>query len=493
MSVTSNLAVTANDAISGGYTYFGGADALACVGTDDGATSYILFDASGNGAVTLDVANVATSLSILSVTVAGKYLSPGPGATGTGQEIVKIGGTSYYSNSHALNDSSFGSSWSTNPATGLPWTNADVNALKVGFLWTPNNPAGSELQLRYIYVIVSRIPPSSTVDVTRHIGSVALWMRKRPEAFLTFKGNLDLLNLNLLDAVDLEHTAGPHATGLGWEDEVWQRRPFSVHEMSIDLNTMRVSARLKDQRSIRCLVRDLAWSDKASGALGDGIARFATPGAVFTHTRASEHSFTNPVGETEVATVDVPAYGLGGLYMLSASGGRAAPRYYVTNNSTARTLSAAQGSFQCEVNLAAVSAVANQTVAYCPHDADNWWWLYWDPITATDRWVLEVRAAGTTYRAILPATPSPDTWYQIGGRWTGSNGENGDAPFTLSIFVDRVKGTDAVAGAAMSEVASSNFDFGSKAAAGTDQLNGQIRKIHSYQDVLTDTEMMRAI
>ena len=179
--------------------------------------------------------------------------------------------------------------------------------------------------------------------------------------------------------------------------------------------------------------------------------------------------------------------------MLSASGGRAAPRYYVTNNSGARTWTAAQGSFQCEVNLAAVSGATQQYIAFCFHDGSNFSSVYWDG--STGQWVFAVAStgSGTTHAAVKAASPAPATWYQIGARWTGSNTENGATAYTISIFVDRVKGTDAVPGYPMTETASSIVDFGTAGGAGSFQLNGQIRKIHSYQHVLTDVEMQRTI
>jgi len=380
----------------------------------------------------------------------------------------------------------------TNPVTGTAWTPAAINALQCGVELEYGTAAGSFSTCWMMYAVVTYTPMAATVEVARHIASVELRLRQRPESMLKFDGNLDLLGLTWpLGAVDVEHTAAPHATDLGWEDEAWQLRPFALHGLDIDLNNLTVSSTLKDQEPLLCLVRDLAWSDKASGTLLDGIARFATPGATFNFSRASDHTYTNAVGESETATTDQPAYSSWGLYMLSSSGGRAAPRYYVTNNSTARTLNAAQGSFQAEVKLAAVSASDEQTVAACVHDASNWWWLYWDGINGW--WVFEIRQAGSTYRAVKSASPSSGVAYQIGARWTGSNGELGLSPYTLDVFVDRVKGTSAVAGGAMTQAASANFDFGTSLGAGFDQLNGEIRKIHSYQRVLTDVQMQRAI
>lgn len=493
--MSATLVPTSDESSSGTIIYSSGSTAWNLLDDNDGDTNVIQF--SSDGFASMNYSDLAANaVTINSVMLTASYSSVGAYDTQRGRLFVKISGTKYYSGYTNLTTSSpgygsFSNTWTQNPATGSSWTVVEVNGLVAGIeisSWSANDVKVSYVAATIDYL---QLPPS--VDVVRHLASVDLSLKSQPEAFGTLSGNLDLLNVPILGVLEVEHTAGPHATGIGWEDEVWQRRPMAIHGLSIDQNAYTVTAEVKDQRPIRRLVRDLAWSDKASGLIGDGIARFATPGATFTFERTGEHTFTNPVGESETAPANVPAYGDGGLYILPASGGRGAARFYVTNNSGERTLNALQGSFQCQVNLEAVSAVANQTVAYVYHDASNWWWIYWDPVTATDRWVFEVRAGGSTYRAIKTATPSSATWYQIGARWTGSNTENGDAAYTLSIFIDRVKGTDAAAGAAMTEVASSNFDFGTKGGSGTDILNGRIRKIHSYQDALTDTEMMRTI
>ena len=458
----------------------------------DDDTSYGQFGSADYISFTCSAMPAATGISSLVVSAYYKYVGPGAWSDQYNRLFIVVGGVTYYGSYQAASSLVYATqteTWILNPATGLPWTQAQINAIGIGVEYS--TATGESSRYSALTGTITYIPLPASVDVTRQIGSVALWLKKRPEAFLTFDGNLDLLNLNLLDMADVEHTAGPHATDKGWEGSVWQRRPFEVHEQSIDLNTMSVSLKLKDQRPIRCLVRDLAWSDKASGSIGDGIARFSTPGSVWTFTRGSEHTLTNPVGESETVPTDIPAYGPYGLFMLSASGGRAAPRYKLTNNTANRTWLAAQGGFVCEVYLDAVSGAAKQTVAYAYHDASNWHHVYWDGPNA--RWVFEVRAAGTTYRATKSASPSANTVYQIGARWTGSNLELGATAYTLSVWVDRVKGTDAVAAAAMTETASAFIDFGSKAAAGTEQLNGQIRKMHVFQYVPSDEEMARQI
>lgn len=474
-SDTANSATSWDDA-----TYWSDVD-------DTNDTDYVQAGDSGDFRCACGDMPAALGIDSVTVTIVSKRVAAG--LTDEQARPYLYTSATQYNGTYANLEATFTANsytWTTNPSTSLPWTQAQVNALEIGWQYTVTG--GLSAQVSQLRAVIAYTPLPASVLTSRHLASVDLHLKRLPASFGAFQGNLDVLNVGMLGAVELEHTAGTHATGLGWEDEVWQRRPFAVHGLSIDMNAMSVSARIKDQRPLRVLVRDLAWSDKASGALGDGIARFATPGAVFTHTRASEHTFTNPVGESEIAATDIPAYGDGGLYMLPASGGRAAPRYYVTNNTGERTLSAEQGSFQCEVNLATVSAGV-QYVAAVIHDANNYWILYWRG--ADGRWQFDIAVAGTVRSATFTTTPSTATWYQLGCYWTGTNGENGETARTMALYVDRVRGTDDVASGVMTEAASCVLDIGQSAGSG--HLDGQIRKIHSYQDVLTDTEMMRTL
>lgn len=406
--------------------------------------------------------DMPAGLSVLSVTVLHRTKFAGAASDQQVRPYLYIGGAQYSgswvnvtSGYTSFTDSSY--TWTTNPATSAPWTPAQINALEIG--WEYDTAGGETCQVSQLKATVSYVPTPPSVDVTRHIGSVALWLRRRPEAFLAFDGNLDLLNLDLLDHADIEHTAGPHATETGWEDEAWQRRPFALHEMSIDLNSMMVSAKFKDQRPIRMLVRDLAWSDKASGSLGDGIARFLTPGALAVFTRPAAETFTNPVGESETVPVDTQGYADGGLQMLAGS----SSRYYYTNNIDERTLSAAQGTFQCEVKFLGTLA-EDRVIAYCYHDASNYLKLYYD--NASGKIKFSMRVAGTTTTVTALAAASNATWYQVGIYWTGWNLENSTTQPTIALYIDRVLQASSAMGGSSADLvvnggfeSSSGFDF----------------------------------
>ena len=90
------------------------------------------------------------------------------------------------------------------------------------------------------------------------------------------------------------------------------------------------------------------------------------------------------------------------------------------------------------------------------HDANNWIRLYYDPAWSPASWVLELRAAGTTYQVPFPGPVVRGTTYSITTTWQGTGGENGDPDHTISIAVSGAPRVTAVA-AALAEGASSDW------------------------------------
>lgn len=447
-------------------------------------------------------------LSVESVTVVVRAKN-GSGLSGTNHVAgrVNVSGTPHDETSQATTGSAaaYRFTMTKNPATSNAWTKAAVDGSKFGAAYDVTGFAspGSRVspELYEVTVEVAYTPLPAQIAPIRHLVSKELFDKLRAGQWVTIRGGLNLLRLSMFDIVEVEHIAGPHATGDGWESETWERWPGSVRGIDFDPNTLTVDVRLKGQRGRRALMWDLAYSSKASGSIEDGIAYFAKQSASRSFSRASEATFTNAVGESETVAVNVPAHDDFGLQIRPASGARAADEYSWTNSQDdgGRVWNAAQGRFQCEVNLVAVSGAANQTVAYCYHNASNWAWIYWDG--ANTRWVFEIRSAGTTYRATNSVAPVAGEACQVGVRWTGSNAENGDAAYTASIFVSGLtgdglvmfKGTDVNFVAAMAQAITSTLWIGTKGGAGIDPLNGSIRKILSSQEVYTDTEMMRLL
>lgn len=457
--------------------------------TDNEATNKISFF-TNDGSVEVTIQSMSSALSINSVTVVCVDQGTGGGADtySSASVYVRIGGVNYTSAVGATGAGrTYSGTWTANPATGAAWTTVGVNSIQaIGFSVSTYITANSSPTYLVASVDYVALPPS--VDVTRHVATVALHTLKQPEVIVKVIGNLDINGtdaspLELLGDAQLEHTAGPVATGAGWEADVTKRRAVSPHVITVNPMAYETEVDFKDIRYLKALVWFPAYSNKNSGALEDGIPRMMTPGATFTFTRAAEETFTDPVGDSVTVAANVPGYASGGLQMLAGSSAT------FTNNSGERTWNVEQGTFACEVKLAAVSGVNLQTVAFARHDANNSAFVYWDG--PNGRWTFRIRAAGVTYDATFAATPSSGVWYQIGARWTGTNGELGVTARTASIWVDRVKGTDVVS-VVPTEAGTATFDIGSTGSAGN-ILNGQIRKILSCQYVFTDTEMQRSL
>jgi hypothetical protein len=481
---TSTLLPTADYASVAIASYSSGTTAYNLL-TDNEATNKISFF-TNDGSVEVTIQTMGAAAAINSVQVYCQDNSSGGGADTYSASTVylRIGGVNYSASTGATASTrTYSNTWTTNPATGAAWTTVSINSIQaIGFSCSTYITA--DCSPTYLVLNVDYAPITDSTNISRHIGSIELWLNKRPEVYGTLTGNLDLLNVGIMQAVDLEHTAGPHPTDAGWEDEPWERRPFIIHGLDLDLNTMTTRLKLRDMRPVRCLVRDLAWSDKASGSIGDGIARFSTPGSTWTFTRAMEETFTNPVGESETVPADVPGYADGGLQILA---GASVSRYYVTNNTGERTWSAAQGTFQCEVKFLGTLA-QDRTIAYVYHDADNYAHLYYDNASTKIKFLHRANGSSTTITSTT--TPGTSAFHQIGVNWTGTSHENDFVDTTAALYFDRVlEATGEIN--VMEEVASSNLDFGS--AAGSTQLRGIIRKIHSFQYVFTHTEMMRPI
>ena len=487
---TATLLPTSDESSSGTLVLSSGTAHWSLLDDNDGDTNHIRFDS--DGFVSMNYSDMPMALTVNSVRVTAYYRSIGAFDTQQGRLFVKIGSTKYYGSYNDL----VVSAWSgtithvflANPATGNAWTAVEVNALIAGFELSgfSANPAA----ISYVPVDIDYVALPVSVDVTRQVATVALHTLKQPEVFVKFSGNLDVLGtdaspLELLGDAQLEHTAGPVATGAGWEPDVTKRRAVSPHVITVNPMEYGVDADFKDIRYLKALVWFPAYSNKNSGALEDGIPRMMTPGATFNFTRAMEETFTDPVGDSVTIAANVPGYAAGGLQILA---GASVTRAYFTNYTAARTWNAAQGGFGCEFKFLGTLA-EDRVIAYAFHDSDNFAKLWYDHASTKIKFLI--RAGGSSVTITSTTTPITGTFYQVGTYHTGTNLENGQAAHTMALYIDRVLEATGTAAGAMTEDALSNFDIGSE--AGTNQLRGIIRKVVSLPYVPTPTEMQRSL
>lgn len=171
---------------------------------------------------------------------------------------------------------------------------------------------------------------------------------------------------------------------------------------------------------------------------------------------------------------------------------RAVQTYHIDNVSGARNISSTNGTFLCEFipvwDAADVVAIAGfPTFFDMTYDASNWIRMFWN--SGSGNLDFQMRAAGTTYSATKSWTPVRGTTYKLAARWTSSAGELG-LTRTLSVFVDGVKGTDAVRAADPTQSSVDLFIAGDPVNA---MSNGNMRRITFSQEVYTDSEIARFI
>jgi hypothetical protein len=457
-----------------------------------GGTHYIYYKTSESSPAraVCTFTDMPTALAVVSVTI--YWHGQQDATTPSGDEtrgVVRISGANYYTPSVAAPASwtQHSYTWTNNPATGLQWTTAQVDAAGFGVEVMSDDNFGPIAGHVTVSVDYTPLPPDQAPS--RDSASRKLYLRRIAQQSPQLTGGLWLLDLAHHTQVDLHHLFGVSESGLGWEPARWKRGLMTIHQVTVDPMANTVTLGLRNDRRIRCLMYDSGYA-KQGGPAKNGLMRFSN-GATWTFTRASAATFTDVAGDSVTVQSDVEAYAADGQEFLAAAGARAIDRGYWSNNTGARTWCAQQQSSRFEVtpdwNAAAVVAI-NCTVAYVYHDANNYAWTYFDGPNA--RWVFEEKVAGVVYRAVKSASPVANTRYLISVRKTGSRGELGLTAYTASIFVDGVKGTDVVPGAAMTEAGTSTFDIGTK--AGTDPFKGKIRRRISRQIVLTDTEMARS-
>jgi hypothetical protein len=163
-AITSNLTVAGE-----GYqnpnpagTYWGGATNYTNLNSDDGDTSYLGMDYAGGSKYHFWTFSACPNVPISSVTFYHKerwLADPGPGST---VDYARIGSTNYIGNVRNLNISYtlYSTTWTTNPATGLAWTKADVDSAQFGLY--NNYP----VDVSYAYLTITYIGSSPTVSTS---------------------------------------------------------------------------------------------------------------------------------------------------------------------------------------------------------------------------------------------------------------------------------------------------------------------------------------
>lgn len=162
------------------------------------------------------------------------------------------------------------------------------------------------------------------------------------------------------------------------------------------------------------------------------------------------------------------------------------------NNTGKRSHVAAQGSNRVTVipsfNSADLASGVTLVVWQVYHDASNYERLQYSSTSAA--WEYVRRAAGSSTTASKAASVTAGTAVELVCRWTGTNAEWGNAAYTQSIFVNGVKGTDAVAAAAITETSPSTVYIGKDSSG--NHFCGRIYELDFSPFVWSDDEAVDA-
>jgi hypothetical protein len=152
----------------------------------------------------------------------------------------------------------------------------------------------------------------------------------------------------------------------------------------------------------------------------------------------------------------------------------------------------ALGAFFCEVTPDWSSSDLGSTedmflFAMTTAGATDYDALYYD--ASAGAWVFVRNVGASTYTATKTAAVTRGTTYKIACRWTGVEAELGLTAYTISVFVDGVKGTD-VTSAAPTFTSPETLYRGSGGGF-VNHANGAVREVRIFPYALADEEIAR--
>jgi len=169
---------------------------------------------------------------------------------------------------------------------------------------------------------------------------------------------------------------------------------------------------------------------------------------------------------------------------------RAKSEHTIDATTAAKVYDPAVGTLFCELvpewSSADLGSAEDRYVFYmetnggADHDA-----LFYD--ASAGGFVFERKVGGSTYTTSRTATVTRGTAIKLAARWTGTEAELDLTAYTISVFVDGVKGTDATSAAptfTSPETLQRGHD-GTKA----NHVNGALREVRVYSTPLTDSEI----
>lgn len=175
--------------------------------------------------------------------------------------------------------------------------------------------------------------------------------------------------------------------------------------------------------------------------------------------------------------------------ILVSGGTRALDNLRLANFSGKRYVPVDQGHIRLafQTNWSAVNQTTNRQIFKAYYDASNWIELFYAAVAGELRFRRRVGGTNKTASFVLAITAG--TLYTVTCRTTGADGEHGLTPYTISLFVNGVKGTDDVSAAFGALAADPLYVYTGQEETNTNHLEGTLRFWEAKPYVPSDEEI----
>jgi hypothetical protein len=178
VQATTTTLTVIGDGTDVGGSYAGGAGTWANMNDDNDDTSYWTGTATGTGTMahSWQPSNtIPAHIAINSVTMYAKVKESAPGTYGiSDRDFVEIGGIRYFSGARrpAAVYTLYSSTWATNPATGVAWTEAQIYAADWGHAEYSGYGDTCTARISYLYLVVDYTATYAPIVTTQAVTAI---------------------------------------------------------------------------------------------------------------------------------------------------------------------------------------------------------------------------------------------------------------------------------------------------------------------------------